>query len=166
MTIAERVRRHRERRTHQQESEMTSTPILRRAPPLPATKQEFEALNRLKRRPTIVDRVQPYVVKLWENSEFQKLVDAIDPSEAVTGSLLMDDVLAAQMVQQEAQEAGDEFLQNVKLRAIAFGMRRVLWRHHQSRPEREVQAEKERLMNGAPEQTETKLLRDPETMTD
>jgi hypothetical protein len=78
----------------------------------------------------------------------------------------MDDVLAAQMVQQEAQEAGDEFLQNVKLRAIAFGMRRVLWRHHQSRPEREVQAEKERLMNGAPEQTETKLLRDPETMTD
>lgn len=125
MTVAERQRRVRAGLTRaQKENDMaTSSTPLRRPVPLPATREDLVAQYRLKHKRTINDLVQDIVLKLWPDQNFMKYLDATYDSEAVTGSRMIDDVLAAQIIQQTADKAGDSEVSEKKLDTIVRAMK-------------------------------------------
>jgi hypothetical protein len=146
MTVAERQHRYRERLKAQREALMTQTETnggeLQKVPPaLPETRTDLLAHYKLKRKRSINDLVEDIVVKLWEDEEFQKLVDAIYDSDSVHGSMADDDVMAALMIKEVAKKNGPEEVAEKNIHTIKLAMRVVLRRFTQGRSERFEKAE-------------------------
>jgi len=110
--------------------------LRKRAPALPATVKELREYRHLKVKRTINDLVEDFVVRLWEDKTFSKLVEAVYDSEAVEGSLDIDDVMAAQYIRATASKTGNKEVGEAKLDTIRLAMRTVLRRYRQSRAER------------------------------
>ena len=143
MTVAERQRRYRLRRAQQaKEAGMAEEVTALRIPPaLPETRTDLLAQYKLKRKRSINDLVEDIVVRLWEDDEFQKLVDAIYDFDSVHGSMADDDVMAALMIKDVAQKSGPEEVAGKNIHTIKLAMRVVLRRFTQGRSERFEKAE-------------------------
>jgi hypothetical protein len=147
MTVAERQRRYRNHRAQREESNMTdatTAPVLRPAPPpLPATRSELLAGYKLKRRRNINDLVEEIIVKLWDNDEnFMKYVEAIYDSDAVEGSLVEDDTMAALIIRDVARKEKQTEVADKNLHTIKLAMKVGLRRFGVSRPERDEEAQR------------------------
>lgn len=157
MTVAERQRRYRDRRAQVEENSMTDTTAaaLRPAPPpLPATRADLLAGYKLKRRRNINDLVEEIIVKLWDNDEnFMKYVEAIYDSDAVEGSLVEDDVMAALIIRDVARKEKQTEVADKNLHTIKQAMKVGLRRFGVSRPERDEEAQ--RLISSMPQGTPT-----------
>jgi hypothetical protein len=137
MSVAERQRRHRlGLLSGAQEPSMAQATQLRVPPPLPTTSQEWREHRKLKARRTINDLVEDIVVRLWEDKDFLKFVDAVYDSDTVEGSMDIDDMMAAMMIRDLAKETGNDELAEKKLDVIVHAMRVVLRRYGQGRKER------------------------------
>lgn len=124
------------------ETQTNGGELQHRIPPaLPETRVDLLAQYKLKRKPSINDIVANIIVRMWEIEEFQKLVDAIYDSDAVTGSLGDDDVVAAQMIMEFAKREKIEEVSSRKLHTIKLAMRVALRRYNQGRTDRYEQAE-------------------------
>jgi hypothetical protein len=115
---------------------MANTEILRVAPALPETRTDLLTHYKLKRKRSINDLVEDIIVKIWEDEEFQKLINAIYDSEAVHGSRGDDDVMAALMIKQFADREKHTEVAGKNLHTIKLAMRVVLNRFEQGRNSR------------------------------
>lgn len=105
-------------------------------PALPETRKDLLAQYKLKRKRSINDLVEDLVVKLWENDDFQELVEAIYDSDTVHGSMADDDVMAALMIKEYASKNGHTEVAMKNLHTIKLAMRVALRRFSQTRNER------------------------------
>lgn len=116
---------------------MTEEAALQRIPPaLPETRSDLMAHYKLKRKRSINDLVEEIVIKLWEDDEFQKLVDAIYDSDSVHGSLGDDDVMAAVMIKEVATRDKHTEVAAKNIHTIKLAMRVALRRFSQGRGDR------------------------------
>lgn len=160
MTGAERLRRwqekHRQKkpdaaaerqRPHhmsaQKEIQMSEGAIqLRVAQQLPQTRDDLLAQYKLKRKKNINDLVEAIVVKLWDvDEQFMKYVAAIYDSEAVEGSMVEDDIMAAQLIREMAKKENNHEVARHNLHTIKLAMRVALRRFGVDRPTRFENAE-------------------------
>lgn len=115
-------------------------------PPLPATRTDLLAQRKLKVKRSINDLVEDVFVKLWDEDEnFQKLLDAIYDSQAVSGDMNDDDVLAALAILDRAKADKNESVASEKIHTIKLAMRVCLRRYRIGRHERYAQAESAKL---------------------
>jgi len=138
MTNAERQRRYSERQARNgadKEDNMASVSQLR-ASPLPTTRSALEASRVLKRRPTILDLIEPIVIALWEDENFTKLVDAVVDSDSVEGSTDADDQEAARMIREYAKSNRHPEVAKRNLKTLTHALRLVLKRFGQGRAQR------------------------------
>jgi len=146
MTNAERQRRHRNTRAQTGSSlvSMSEATALRpAAPPLPATRTELLAGYKLKRRRNINDLVEEIIVRLWDSDEnFMKYVAAIYDSDAVEGSLVEDDTMAALIIRDIAKKEKQMEVADKNLHTIKLAMKVGLRRFGVSRPERDEEAQR------------------------
>ena len=110
--------------------------VLLKVPQLPTTTEALRDSRKLKKKRTINDQVEDFVVKHWEDKGYRKFVDAIYESEAAEGSFDIDDVMAAQFIRAAANKAGNGEVASAKLDTIVQAMKTVLRRYQQSRQER------------------------------
>lgn len=105
-------------------------------PPLPATVDEFRAKRKSPPRQNLNDIVEEYHLALFEDEEYNKLLYAVYDEQAVEGSLSADNIMAARVLRQRAEELGNEFLKKEKLATISKCLGVVLRRYNESRKER------------------------------
>jgi hypothetical protein len=87
------------------------------------------------RHKSIIDFVEDIFVKLYDESErFRALVEAVFDSDAVEGSTMDDDVVAAQMIREEAR--ADSPVKDANLHTIRLALRRVMARWDIARKDR------------------------------
>ena len=146
MTPTERQQRRRERLKASQEismshAENTNVEALRIPPPLPETRSDLLAQYKLKRKRNINDLVEDIVIKIWEDEDFQKYIEAIYDSEAVTGSKDDDTVMAALMIKQYAEKNGHVEVAAKNLHTVKLAMCVVLRCFNQGRSDRFEAAE-------------------------
>lgn len=116
---------------------MSKTAALLKEPPaLPATMEDLLAQRRLKQQRTINDLVEDIMVKLWDDKQFQKWLDAVDDSRAVEGALDIDDTEVARMIREAARHAGNDEVGHKNLAEIRHATRVVLRRYGQARNQR------------------------------
>ena len=115
---------------------------LRKPVPLPSTTVDLLDHRKLKTKRTINDMVEDYVVKLWENEEFQRNISAVYDSESAEGDTFIDDVYAATIIRNAAKKDNQEELASKPLDAIIRAMKVSLRRYGMTR--------KERVDNGQP----------------
>jgi hypothetical protein len=82
---------------------------------------------------TKVDAVDHYLKQLWPDPEFRALCDKIDDNESFTGKWTSDRLLAAIMIKQAAEDAGDDIFADDKPIAIRYWLFWALDRHELSR---------------------------------
>lgn len=110
---------------------------LRVPPPLPETRTALLAQYKLKRKRSINDLVEEIIVKLWDNdADFMRYIDAIYDSQAVEGSLVEDDTMAAQLIRNVAKKDGNGAVADQNLHTIKLAMRVGLRRFDVDRPTR------------------------------
>lgn len=95
---------------------------------LPATRQELLAKRKLKTDRSLLDRVEGFLVDLWENDEFRRFLATPDNDQAVEGSLIADKISAAGMLRAKAQKDGDEVVGHETLAVLAKKLDAVLRR--------------------------------------
>jgi hypothetical protein len=134
MTAAERQRRHRLGLATPRGARKEENMAIVKA--LPVTRRDLEASRVLKARPTILDQVEPIVVALWEDDNFKKLVDAIVDSDAVEGSLEIDDTMAAMTIRQYARDHHIVAVENHNLHTLRHAFRLVCKRYGVGRKQR------------------------------
>jgi hypothetical protein len=91
-------------------------------------------------KPKLVDRVFPHVKTLYTNEDFRVRIGSLDAEHSPNGSPKFDHVEAAQMVRDQAKDAGDEDIVNVKLVKIATAMTFALRRFGVARSQRIAEA--------------------------
>lgn len=121
--------------------EEPSSALQRRPVPLPATREDFLAQYRLKRRRTINDYVEDVVIRIWDDENFTKHIDAIYESQAVEGSLDDDDTMAALIIREFARNNNLPVVANSKIHTVKLAMRVVLKRYGQGRHQRPLEPE-------------------------
>lgn len=113
--------------------------------PVPATVADLLAHRKSNHTKSLNDEVDDIFVRLWENSKFRDLFEAIHPSQTVEGSFSCDDNVAAQMVRQYALEHHMPTTAATKLAAICFSVHVVARRFHQGRSQRRTMVKGERV---------------------
>ena len=120
---------------------MSEATQLRVPPPLPDTRAALLSQYKLKRKRSINDLVEEVIVKLWDkNQDFMKYVDAIYDSQAVEGSLVEDDTMAAMIIREVAKKDKHEEVGAQNLHTIKLAMRVCLRRFDVDRDFREENA--------------------------
>jgi hypothetical protein len=107
---------------------------LGRAPTLPRTKEELFAGKTRQR--TLNDYVHDVHVDLWDNPEYQKLLEAVTNDEAVEGSIKADNLMAARMIREVAITEGNNHLKEKPLTAISKAINVIQDRYKQGRGRR------------------------------
>jgi hypothetical protein len=103
--------------------------------PLPAKMDEWERKIKITR--TLNDYVEDAHKILWDESpEYQNYLEAVWDSEAIEGSLALDNVMAATMLREKAMTIEGSILGKKKLDAIIKSLGIVLRRYQFSRKER------------------------------
>jgi|SRR6185312_640774 len=108
-----------------------------RPPALPATTSDLLGQRKFEMKRTLNDHVETIHLKLYENEDYQRLLDAVYDEDAVEGSLAADNLLAAKMIRDFAIADGfDPYVADKKLATIAKALGVVLRRYGVSRKER------------------------------
>lgn len=121
--------------------------VLNAPPPLPATKEAWDALRDIKAHITLNDRVESHHQALLADDTvtgderpvrdvYSSFLYAVGDEQAVEGSLTDDDHVAARMIKNRAIEKKDMEVGTQKIATIKKALRIVLRRYHQSRKER------------------------------
>jgi hypothetical protein len=94
-------------------------------------------------RRTLNDHVETLHLKLYENTDYQRLLDAVYDEDAVEGSLACDNYSAAGMIRAAAaMDNFDPYVAGKRLATISKALGVVLRRYGMSRKERA------RMING------------------
>lgn len=101
--------------------------------PLPTTVRDLVRSKPATR--TLHDMVEELYLRLYDNSRFHALNEAVYRSQAVEGSIDADDHEAARMTRELANEINSP-VKNEKLATIVKSLRFVARRYNQSRKER------------------------------
>ena len=108
-----------------------------RPPALPANTTDMMAQRKTALRRTLNDHVETIHLQLYEDAKYQRLLDAVYDEDAVEGSLSADNLLAAQMIRQHAEENNrDPYVAEKKLATLSKALGIVLRRYGMSRRER------------------------------
>ena len=108
-----------------------------RPPSLPATRQEMIAQRKGEMRRTLNDHVEDAHLVLYDNEQYQRLLDAVYDEDAVEGSLAADNLEAARMIRDFARIDGrDPYVADKKLATLSKALGVVLRRYGMSRKER------------------------------
>ena len=102
---------------------------------LPDTVSGALAHRKLKQRPTLNDEVESLMLLVWEDDQFQSYLDAVYDSQAIEGSLAIDNVKLAELIRDKAKAIGNRVAQE-KLATIVKSLNVVLRRYGFSRKER------------------------------
>jgi hypothetical protein len=108
---------------------------MQHAPPLPEILPEV-----ILGKPKLVDRVFPHVKNLYTNADFRARIGSLNAEDSPNGSVKFDHFEAAQMVRDQANEAGDKDIINVKTVKIATAMTMALRRFGVARSQRIAEA--------------------------
>jgi hypothetical protein len=115
--------------------ETRSTSILARPAPLPAKIDDWERKN--KSSLTLNDHVESVHRTLWDSDEeYRRYLEAVWDSDAVEGSLAIDNVKAAEMIREKALKLDGNPVGTKKLDTIVRSLNVVLRRYENSRKER------------------------------
>jgi hypothetical protein len=105
--------------------------------PLPATVREFMSLRKSKSLRTLNDQIEELHLTLYEKDEHYKaFLEAVWDSDAVEGSLAIDNVMAAKLIREHAGKGGNVEVGRRKLDTIVKCLGVVLRRYGSSRKER------------------------------
>lgn len=118
------------------------------APPVPGTVVDLINQRKSLRTRTLNDDVEDAFLKLWEREDFKRFFVPIWRSETIEGSFIDDEVCAAHMLRQFAQENHMPLARNAKLDALRHSMRVVARRYGLSRSERQALVGDEHVGNG------------------
>jgi hypothetical protein len=103
---------------------------------IPLPKGSKDLVLKTQPKMTLNDHVQLIYFSLFDDSEFHKLLDATDDSDAVTGTKYGDNLVAAMKIQEYAAKNGNLYVANKKPHAIHLALNVVLRRYGISRAER------------------------------
>lgn len=106
---------------------------LPRAKSLPSSTAELLAARKTNQRRTLNDHVNDIHVTLWEDDDYQRLLEAVHQEEAVEGTLKADNLMAAQMIRNVAKQTGNPFLIGKNLETISKSLNIVLNRYDMGR---------------------------------
>jgi len=107
-----------------------------RIPALPKTTADLLASRKTKSDRTLNDHVNDVHVILWENRDYRAALDAVHDSDAIEGSLSIDNMLAANMIREHARKNGNPFIKDKKLDTLVKSLNIVLRRYGISRKQR------------------------------
>jgi hypothetical protein len=85
---------------------------------------------------TLIDQVETIHLALIDDETYRALLSATSNAEAIEGSLLDDDTLAASMIRDHAKKIGDIAVAREKLADIITALRAVMRRYGMSRRQR------------------------------
>jgi hypothetical protein len=108
--------------------------------PLPPSDAPDDALNhidRLLKPKTLTDHVEELHITLVQMSaEYRTLLEAVSDVQAVEGSLMADDIMAALMIRNLAMDGGIDEVSREPLAVIRTALKVVLRRYGASRNQR------------------------------
>lgn len=105
--------------------------------PLPATVREFMSFRKNKSKRTLNDQIEEIHLQLYEkNDRYKELLEAVWDSDAVEGSLAIDNVMAAEMIREQAIKTSNVEVSRRKLDTIVKCLGVVLRRYGFTRKER------------------------------
>lgn len=106
-----------------------------RPDPLPTKIDEWE--RKIKSTRMLNDYVEDVHRMLWDDSkEYRDFLEAVWDSDAIEGSLAIDNVMAAEMIREKAKELDGSPVGNKKLDTIVKSLGVILRRYENSRKER------------------------------
>jgi mannose/fructose-specific phosphotransferase system component IIA len=112
-----------------------------RPEPLPATFADLMTHRKKAALPNLNNQVERLYGALFEDIEFRKYLDAVHNEDAREGWLVADDLMAAKMIREYAEGAGnDPYVAGKNLATIVKALRVVLDRFDQSRKTRAARA--------------------------
>jgi hypothetical protein len=97
--------------------------------PLPSTVEDLVAARKIAQVKTLNDYVDEVHEALWNDEEYRRLLESVYNEDAVEGSLIADDLLAAQMIREYARAKGITYLKDRKLATIVKSLNVVLRRY-------------------------------------
>jgi hypothetical protein len=102
---------------------------------LPASIDEWE--RKIKTERTLNDHIEDLHLMLWNDSEdYRRFLEAVWDSDAVEGSLAIDNVKAAELLREKARTIAGHIVGTKKLDTIVKSLGVVLRRYEFSRKER------------------------------
>ena len=114
---------------------MMTAAVQARPTPLPARIDEWE--RKIKNERTLNDHVEDVHIALYDDSpDYRRLLEAVWDSDAVEGSLAIDNTMAAMMIRDKAKDMPGNPVGAKKLDTIVKSLTVVLRRYHNSRKER------------------------------
>ena len=102
---------------------------------LPRIADGGQWVRKIKLHLTINDTVENIHVKLLEDEDYLRLIEAVYDEQAVEGSLAADNTMAAQMIRAAAKKENSP-IQHEKLATISKALNIVMRRYGVSRKER------------------------------
>ena len=112
-------------------------------PPLPKTVQALVAQRKVARTRKLKDEVEDVFLKLWLEPDFERYIRPIWRKDAVEGSLIDDDVYAAQMIREYATGKGYPLAENATSADLRKALDAVKRLYHVSRNEQRRKAQGE-----------------------
>lgn len=111
----------------------------RKIPSKPLPKTVADLINQRKGRfeQTLNDIVEGFYLRLWENPDFKKLLEATNDGESVEGSLTCDDHEAARMLRDYARKENSP-VKDKPIASYKAALKIVMRRYRTSRKERAV----------------------------
>jgi hypothetical protein len=114
---------------------MATTALKPRPEPLPTKIDDWE--RKIKSARMLNDYVEDVHRMLWDDSkEYRDFLEAVWDSDAVEGSLAIDNVMAAEMIREKAKEIDGNPVGTKKLDTIVKSLGVILRRYENSRKER------------------------------
>jgi len=104
---------------------------------LPATLADLQSQCIVKTQPKLIDEVVKVFFALYDDEEFRALRGEDDPEATVHGSIVVDDVVSAQMVKEKGVEMGLPLIIAANLHSIGMKLRAAERRYNASRKQRE-----------------------------
>jgi hypothetical protein len=103
---------------------------------LPSNVTDLEAQRVVRRTFTLLDETEQALKALFDEPQFRRLRDALEPEETVEGSIFADDIVAAQMIRKVASELNLHQVVSADLTLLAQKLRGAERRFNASRSQR------------------------------
>ena len=103
---------------------------------LPINVTALEAQRVVKRTFTLLDEVEQALKALFDEPQFRRLRDALEPEETVEGSVIADDLVASQMIRKVASELNLKQVEAADLTILMLKLRAAERRFNASRTQR------------------------------
>ena len=103
---------------------------------LPINVTQLEAQRVVKRTFTLLDETEQALKALFDDPQFRRLRDALEPEETVEGSIVADDLVASQMIRKVASELNLHQVEGADLTLLMLKLRAAERRFNVSRVQR------------------------------